>query len=46
MEMEVDHETARDPDNDPPYSRIFVICAKNTTEEQLTQLSSSFGKVE
>jgi len=30
-----DRERVRDPDNDPPHSRVFIVCGKTTTEDEL-----------
>lgn len=36
----------RDPDNDPPYSRIFVVCGKATADKDLEAEFQPFGNVQ
>lgn len=36
----------RDPDNEPPHSRVFIVCPKNVVEEQLISLFNPFGQIE
>lgn len=33
-------------DNDPPYSRIFIVCGKSITEELLREKFSQCGQIE
>jgi hypothetical protein len=33
-------------DNEPPNSRVFVICGKNVTDRHLQEAFQSFGKIE
>eukprot|EP01113_Clastostelium_recurvatum_P021491 TRINITY_DN2546_c0_g1_i13.p1 TRINITY_DN2546_c0_g1~~TRINITY_DN2546_c0_g1_i13.p1 ORF type:complete len:629 (+),score=130.30 TRINITY_DN2546_c0_g1_i13:128-2014(+) len=35
-----------DPDNDPPYSRLFVTCSKDLTEQDIISYFEPFGKIE
>lgn len=44
---ERDPSTRRvDPDNDPPNSRLFVVCGRGTTEEELDPEFRAFGNVQ
>eukprot|EP01111_Echinosteliopsis_oligospora_P018644 TRINITY_DN867_c0_g1_i1.p1 TRINITY_DN867_c0_g1~~TRINITY_DN867_c0_g1_i1.p1 ORF type:complete len:506 (+),score=117.47 TRINITY_DN867_c0_g1_i1:143-1660(+) len=36
----------RDPDNDPPYSRIFVVCGKASADKDLEAEFQPFGNVQ
>jgi len=36
----------RDPDNTPPNSRLFVVCGKELSEEELLELFQPYGKIE
>lgn len=36
----------RDPDNDPPHSRVFIVCGKGTTEEELEAEFKSYGQLQ
>mmetsp|Transcript_16990 Transcript_16990/g.23639 ORF Transcript_16990/g.23639 Transcript_16990/m.23639 type:complete len:590 (-) Transcript_16990:206-1975(-) len=36
----------RDPDNEPPHSRVFIVCPKNVVEEQLISLFDPYGQIE
>lgn len=36
----------RDPDNDPPHSRVFIVCGKGTTEEELEAEFKPYGQVQ
>lgn len=39
-------ESPDNSDNIPPYSRIFVICSKTSTEEELKEHFSPFGVIQ
>lgn len=44
---ERDPSTRRvDPDNDPPNSRLFVVCGRGTTEDELDPEFRAFGNVQ
>ncbi|KAJ9587522.1 hypothetical protein L9F63_028225, partial [Diploptera punctata] len=32
--------------DDPPYSRLFVLCSRNTTEEELLSAFQKYGTIE
>lgn len=36
----------RDPDNDPPHSRLFVVCGRHIDEEELGREFGVFGEIE
>ena len=36
----------RDPDNDPPHSRVFIVCGKGTTEEELEAEFKPYGQLQ
>lgn len=36
----------KDPDNEPPYSRIFVVCGKTVTEQTMRDLFKACGEIE
>ena len=36
----------RDPDNEPPFSRIFVVCSKAASEESIVSHFQPFGAIE
>jgi len=38
--------TPRDSDNDPPYSRVFIVCGKGTLEEDLENEFKAFGNLQ
>lgn len=42
-QLDRDSRTSRDPDNDPPYSRVFIVCGKGTTEEELDAEFKPYG---
>lgn len=35
-----------DPDNDPPHSRLFIVCGRGTTEEELDPECRAFGNLQ
>lgn len=41
-----ERERTRDPDNDPPYSRVFVVFPKQTTEEELEPFFKPYGNMQ
>jgi RNA recognition motif-containing protein len=41
-----ERDRGRDPDNDPPYSRLFVVCGKGAVEEDMEAQFQSFGTVQ
>jgi len=47
QQHERDSSTRRpDPDNDPPHSRLFIVCGRGTTEEELEPECRAFGNVQ
>jgi RNA recognition motif-containing protein len=47
QQHERDSSTRRiDPDNDPPHSRLFIVCGRGTTEEELEPECRAFGTVQ
>lgn len=40
------HRTNNNGDDDPPMSRLFIICNKGHTEDQFRETFSSFGNIE
>lgn len=36
----------KDPDNVPPHSRLFIVCGKSTTPDELTDAFSKYGNIE
>lgn len=36
----------KDPDNVPPHSRLFIVCGRSTTPEELTDAFSRYGNIE
>lgn len=45
-QLDRDSRGPRDPDNDPPYSRVFIVCGKGTTEEELEAEFKPFGTLQ
>ena len=39
-----DRKTKVDHDN-PPFSRLFVVCSKNHTDDDIKEAFGSYGKV-
>jgi len=37
---------ANNKSDDPPNSRLFIVCGKQITEEQFREAFSPFGKIE
>lgn len=35
----------RDATDDPPMSRLFVVCSKNNTEQDFKDAFAKFGKI-
>ena len=36
----------RDPDNDPPHSRVFIVCGKGTSEDDLEAEFKPYGQLQ
>ncbi len=45
-QLDRDNRQPRDPDNDPPYSRVFVVCGKGSTEEELEAEFKPYGHLQ
>jgi len=41
-----DKNLEKDPDNNPPFSRLFIVCSKTLSEEELVDQFKQFGEVE
>lgn len=40
------HKSVQDEQDDPPMSRLFVVCSKNNTEVEFLEAFSKYGHVE
>ena len=40
------HKSNNDERDDPPMSRLFIVCSKNNSEEEFFEAFSKFGHVE
>lgn len=40
------HKSSIDERDDPPMSRLFIVCNKNNTADELSEAFSKFGYVE
>lgn len=40
------NDVRRNPDNNPPNSRLFIVCGKSVTEDDFRETFDSFGSVE
>ena len=41
-----ERDRVRDSDNDPPNSRLFIVCSKATTEEDLEPELRQYGNLQ
>lgn len=46
QQHERDSTRRPDPDNDPPHSRLFIVCGRGTTEEELDPECRAFGNLQ
>ena len=42
----VDKKKKKDFDNIPPYSRLFIVCERDATEEEIESIFKSYGNIE